>query len=168
MENLEVLKRKILSGDELNRVLAYWRFRGYRVVFTNGCFDLIHLGHIDYLSRAADCGHILMVGLNSDDSVRRLKGQGRPINNETARSMTLAALHCVDAVVIFGEDTPYELIRQVQPDVLIKGSDYKAHEVVGYDIVTQKGGVVKTIEFVDGYSTTLIEEKIRSGQGSYT
>lgn len=157
---LENLLSKILIGNELDRKLAYWNFKSYRIVFTNGCFDILHLGHIDYLSKAKEYGDILIVGLNSDDSVKKIKGVQRPINDEKGRATLLAALCFIDAVVLFNEETPYNLIKKIQPDVLIKGSDYKIEEIVGYDIITEKGGKVVTIDLVKGYSTTSIEQKI--------
>lgn len=161
MKMLDVIQRKIVSGSELKHLTGCWRFKGEKIVFTNGCFDLLHLGHIDYLAKAADEGDRLIIGVNTDESTRRLKGPHRPINGQLQRSMLLAALHFVDAVVLFDEDTPYELIRQVQPDILIKGADYSPENIVGADIVLEKGGIVKTIAFLPGYSTTSIEEQIR-------
>lgn len=163
MNHLETIKNKIISQDFLPGIVAIWNFKNKRIVFTNGCFDLLHLGHIDYLSKAKDHGDILIVGVNTDDSVRRLKGNSRPLTDEQSRSMIMASLRVVDAVVLFDEDTPYELIKLVQPDVLIKGNDYKPGEVVGYDIVKKKGGEVVTIDLVEGYSTTAIEQKIKQG-----
>jgi rfaE bifunctional protein nucleotidyltransferase chain/domain len=161
MKKFEVIKNKILSADNLKNQLAVWRFQDKKIVFTNGVFDLLHLGHIDYLSKAKDEGDILIVGVNTDASTRRLnKGNNRPITNQESRSTILAALLFVDAVVLFDEDTPYKLIQQIQPDVLVKGSDYKAEDIVGFDIVNAKGGRVVTIDFLEGYSTTAIEEKI--------
>ncbi|MBS4058236.1 MAG: D-glycero-beta-D-manno-heptose 1-phosphate adenylyltransferase [Bacteroidetes bacterium] len=160
MTKNEVASRKIVSLDQLKLLLAQWRFLNKKIVFTNGCFDILHLGHVDYLSKAADLGNILIIGLNTDASVSRIKGPSRPVNDEHARAMLLASLHCVSLVVYFDEPTPYELIRFVQPDVLVKGKDYVATEVVGYDIVTAKGGTVETIDLVEGYSTTSLIEKI--------
>jgi D-glycero-beta-D-manno-heptose 1-phosphate adenylyltransferase len=162
MGNLELLRRKIYNQESLQRALDLWRIQKKKIVFTNGCFDLLHLGHIDYLAKAADFGNVLIVGLNTDNSVRKLKGFGRPIMDEFSRSMVLASLCFVDAVIFFDEETPYELIKKIQPDVLVKGGDYKIENIIGYDIVINIGGEVKTIEFVDGYSTSMIEKKIRS------
>jgi rfaE bifunctional protein nucleotidyltransferase chain/domain len=131
-----------------------------KVVFTNGCFDILHLGHIEYLAKAANLGDVLVIGMNSDHSVHRIKGDSRPINDEHSRSMVLASLEFVTAVVLFDEETPYELIKIIQPDILVKGRDYKIKEIVGHDIVLAKGGKVKTIELTLGYSTTGIEQKI--------
>ncbi|HOP13143.1 D-glycero-beta-D-manno-heptose 1-phosphate adenylyltransferase [Lentimicrobium sp.] len=161
MTKPELIQRKILKQPELDRMLAYWRFRDQKIVFTNGCFDIIHLGHIDYLAKAAALGDKLIIGLNTDASTRRLKGPHRPINDENARAMIMASFSFVDAVVLFDEDTPYNLIRTVQPDILVKGADYRAEDIVGYDIVTSKGGKVETLEYLPGYSTSLIEKKIR-------
>ncbi|MCK4637977.1 MAG: D-glycero-beta-D-manno-heptose 1-phosphate adenylyltransferase [Bacteroidales bacterium] len=161
MSKLEIIKSKIFSKESLKYQLAIWRFLSKKIVFTNGCFDILHLGHIDYLSKAAEFGNVLIVGLNSDDSVRTIKGINRPINDENSRAMILAFLSFVSAVILFDEDTPYNLIKFVQPDVLIKGSDYKPEDIVGYDIVKAKGGEIKTIDFLPGYSTTSIIDKIK-------
>ena len=164
MKNLDIIKNKILSGGRLHRMLNLWRFQQKRIVFTNGCFDLLHLGHIDYLSKAKDEGHVLMVGVNTDASVKRLqKGENRPLTDETSRSLIVASLHFVDAVVLVDANTPYELITAVQPDVLVKGADYKPEDIVGYDIVKARGGKIVTIGLLPGYSTTAIEKKIRKG-----
>ena len=162
MNNLEIIKNKVLDRDKLKNQLAVWRFQDKKIVFTNGCFDLLHLGHIDYLSKAKDHGNVLVVGVNTDASVQRLKGENRPVKDETSRSMIMASLQFVNAVVLFDEDTPYELIKLVQPDVLVKGSDYEPEDIVGYDIVKAKGGDIVTIDFLEGYSTTGIIEKIKS------
>jgi rfaE bifunctional protein nucleotidyltransferase chain/domain len=156
----ECIKKKILGVEDLTINIDHWKSLGLKIVFTNGCFDLLHLGHIDYLSRASDLGDILIVGLNSDVSVRAIKGPTRPITDEQSRSMILASLVFIDAVVLFDAPTPYSLIELVQPDVLVKGSDYKAEEVVGYDIVHGRAGKVVTIDFLEGYSTSAIEQKI--------
>lgn len=160
METLQRLRKKILGSEDLTLMLKQWHLEGKKIVFTNGCFDLLHLGHIDYLAQASDLGDVLIIGLNSDASVSKIKGPGRPITGEASRSMILAALGFVDAVVLFDEETPHDLIKCVQPDVLVKGSDYKPKEVVGFDIVTAKGGKVVTINFLEGYSTSSIEQKI--------
>ena len=160
MKKLEFLSSKILDREQLRRACVLWNFKNMKVVFTNGCFDILHLGHIEYLAKAANLGDVLVIGLNSDLSVHRIKGDSRPINDEHSRSMVLAALGFVTAVVLFDEETPYELIKTIQPDVLVKGRDYKPKEIVGHDIVLGKGGKVKTIELTPGYSTTRIEQKI--------
>jgi len=162
MEKLEIIKAKIYNADQLRHALNVWRLLDKKIVFTNGCFDLLHLGHIDYLSKAADLGDRLVIGLNSDASTSALKGPGRPITDEKSRSILLAALSFVDAVILFDESTPLELIRWVRPDILVKGADYSIDQIVGSDLVLKSGGEVKTIEFLPGYSTSLIEQKIRS------
>ncbi|HNX43077.1 MAG TPA: D-glycero-beta-D-manno-heptose 1-phosphate adenylyltransferase [Bacteroidales bacterium] len=162
MKKLEYVKAKIFARDsvDFSRLLAIMKFQDKKIVFTNGCFDILHLGHIDYLAKAADQGDVLIVGLNTDESVRRIKGNNRPIQDEVSRAMTLASLRFVDYVVFFGEDTPYELIKTVQPHVLVKGADYKPAEIVGYDIVKARKGKVVTLDYLEGYSTTAIENKI--------
>jgi len=161
MHNLDLVKAKIFaSRDDIKFLLGYLRFHDKRIVFTNGCFDILHQGHIDYLAKAADHGDVLIIGLNTDESVKRIKGGGRPVQDETSRALLLASLRFVEAVVLFNEDTPYELIKTIQPDTLIKGSDYKPEDIVGYDIVTQKGGNVVTINYLEGYSTSGIINKI--------
>lgn len=152
---------KHLSLPALLKLLPQWRATGQRIVFTNGCFDLMHPGHVAYLEAARAQGERLVIGLNSDRSVRALKGKTRPILPEAARARLLAALAAVDAVVIFDEDTPAALIEQVRPDVLAKGADYQIHEVVGADFVQSCGGRVALIEFVEGYSTSGIVQRIR-------
>lgn len=161
MPNLDLIKSKIFAKrDDIRYWLGYWRFHEKKIVFTNGCFDILHQGHIDYLSRAADLGNVLIVGLNTDESVKRIKGDGRPVQDEHSRALVLASMRFVDAVVLFNEDTPYELIKSIQPDTLVKGSDYTAEQIVGYDVVTQKGGNVVTIDYLDGFSTTGLINKI--------
>jgi len=152
---------KCFDADGIELLIKKWKDDGYSIIFTNGCFDLLHLGHIDYLSKASDLGDKLILGLNSDDSVQRLKGKHRPLQNEESRKMILGSLQFVDAVVVFKEDTPIELIQRIQPDVLVKGGDYTVETVVGADIVTAYGGRVELIPFVQGHSTSNIEKKIR-------
>ena len=164
LTHLDIIKRKVIDLNQLQHALYRWRFLSKRLVFTNGCFDILHLGHIDYLSKASDLGDILIVGVNSDASTSRLKGPHRPINNEEQRSILLAAMHFIDAVIVFDDPTPLELIKMVRPDVLVKGSDYNLSNIVGADVVQAYNGQVKTIDFLPGYSTTLIEEKIISGK----
>lgn len=149
---------KILSLEDLIKKRKHWK--GQKVVFTNGCFDILHLGHVDYLEKAASKGDKMIVALNKDASVSKLKGPTRPVNNENARARIIAALSFVDAVVFFSEDTPLSLIKQLLPDVLVKGSDYNISNIVGADIVIENGGKVETIELVEGYSTTNIINKI--------
>ena len=155
------LHNKVVTKEEAAAFAQALQAQGKKIVFTNGCFDLVHPGHVDYLSQARDLGDALILGLNTDDSVKRLeKGANRPINNEMARGLVLSALACIDKIVLFNEDTPYELIKTIQPDVLVKGSDYAPEKIVGYDIVTARGGKVTTINFLEGYSTTSIIKKI--------
>lgn len=164
MSNLDIIKSKIYSAENFVRQLNIWRFQSKKMVFTNGCFDILHLGHVDYLSKAADLGNILIVGINTDSSVKRLgKGKNRPIQDENSRAVILASLHFIDAVILFEEDTPYELIKLIQPHVLVKGGDWKKEDIVGYDIVMKGEGLVKTVDYLPGFSTTLIEEKIIKG-----
>ena len=139
---------------------AWSKPEGQKVVFTNGCFDILHRGHATYLAQAHALGDLLVVGLNTDASVRRLKGPSRPVNSERDRAFLLASLACVDFVILFDEDTPEQLIHKVQPDVLVKGGDYTLDNIVGANFVLQNGGTVTTIPFVDGYSTTLTLQKI--------
>ena len=150
-----------MTRAQLSVAVAAWRAAGRRVVFTNGCFDLLHLGHVDYLERARHLGDALVVGLNTDASVGGLK-PGRPIQDETARARILAALAFVDAVVLFGEPTPLALIELVQPDILVKGDDYAIDGIVGHELVLNRGGEVRTVPLVPGYSTSRIIEKIVS------
>lgn len=162
MDHLEFIKSKIWNMDqELNWQLAVWRFHEEKIVFTNGCFDILHKGHIDYLARAASEGSLLIVGLNTDASVKRIKGENRPIQDEDSRALALAALGFVGAVVYFDEDTPYDLIKIIQPDVLVKGNDYEPKDIVGADIIEAKEGKVVTMEFIEGYSTSSIIDKIK-------
>lgn len=150
------------SIDEAAATIAAWRHVGKRVVFTNGVFDLLHPGHVKYLQDARALGDALIVGLNSDASVRRNKGPERPINPEGERAEILAALACVDAVVIFDEDTPAQIVRALQPDVLVKGADWPADQIVGRDTVEARGGRVVLMDVAPGYSTTSIIERIRN------
>jgi rfaE bifunctional protein nucleotidyltransferase chain/domain len=161
MSYIETVRKKIIPAGELDYLIAYWRFREFKIVFTNGCFDVIHRGHIEYLAKARDLGDILVVGLNTDDSVKKLKGDGRPIQDQESRSLILASLSFVSHVILFEEDTPYELIKKIQPDILIKGGDYKPEEIVGYDIVKKKGGTVKVISHIDGLSSSSVIQKLK-------
>ena len=161
MSRINNIHEKIFSQDQLRSRLNMWRFLENKIVFTNGCFDIIHLGHIDYLAKAADLGDKLIIGLNSDKSTRIIKGPNRPITDESSRSIILASFSFVDAVVLFDEETPFELIKSVIPDILVKGADYSIDQIVGADIVVQNGGRVQTLNYLPGYSTTLIEQKIK-------
>lgn len=163
MNKLEKIKSKIVDQKIIVELSDNWKSNKKKIVFTNGVFDILHLGHVDYLSKAKDSGDILVVGVNSDFSAKKLgKGQSRPITDEISRSTIIAALEFVDAVVLFDEDTPYNLISRIIPDILVKGSDYKPENIVGYDIVMANGGSIITIDFLPGYSTTLIEKRIKN------
>ena len=158
---MEKAAHKIKDLDGAKALVLQWKHTGKKVVFTNGCFDILHLGHVDYLEKARALGDKLVLGLNTDDSVSRFKGPERPIQNQNSRAHVLASLQFIDLVVFFNEDTPFNLISELLPDVLVKGSDYLAENIVGADVVKRAGGVVKTIDFVPGYSTTRILEKIK-------
>ena len=156
------LSEKRHTKLSLKPLLAQWNSENKKIVFTNGCFDILHRGHVEYLCHARDLGDRLILGLNTDTSVKRLgKSSERPINSQDTRAIILAALECVDAIILFDEDTPLELIEFIQPDVLVKGNDYKAEDIVGYDTVKAKGGQVITIQLVDGFSTTKLIEKMK-------
>ena len=160
----ETTDRRIFDRVSAVRMVNVWRLKSDRIVFTNGCFDILHRGHVEYLQEAAALGDRLVVGVNSDASVRRLgKGDDRPLNDQDSRAKVLAALRCVDAVVIFDEDTPLELITALQPDVVAKGGDWKPEQIVGADLVKARGGEVRSLKLVDGFSTTALVEKIRRG-----
>ena len=160
----QTLYSKIKSLEALKVCIQNDQANGLSIVFTNGCFDLLHKGHVDYLSKAADLGDKLIVAVNTDDSVRRLgKSASRPIQDQEARATVIAALESVAYVVLFNEDTPFELIQTLAPNVLVKGSDYNVHQIVGADIVLANGGRVETIDFIQGYSTSAIEQKILKG-----
>lgn len=167
---LELIQSKIYEREQLSKILATWRFMNQKIVFTNGCFDILHQGHIHYLAQTSDLGGKLVVGINTDASVKlQNKGNARPLQDEKSRALIIASLHFVDAVILFDEATPKELIAFVQPEVLVKGADYDANEtnpaskkyIVGSDTVRTKGGEVKTIAYLEGYSTTAIETKIK-------
>jgi rfaE bifunctional protein nucleotidyltransferase chain/domain len=163
MNQTELITGKICADHEtLMQKVTAWKQSNQRIVFTNGVFDLIHRGHADYLAKARELGSALIIGVNTDASVSKLKGPHRPIQDEYSRLFILASFQFVDAVILFGEQTPYELIKLVQPDVLVKGSDYKAEDIVGYDIVKANNGSVQTIDFIPGFSTSLIEKRIKS------
>lgn len=152
---------KIKAVSEARKKVAEWKSKGERVVFTNGCFDILHLGHVDYLEKARNLGDRLVVGLNTDASVSRYKGPDRPVQDERSRGRVISSLQFVDMVVLFDEDTPKDLISALVPDVLVKGSDYLAENIVGADVVKNAGGEVKTIDFVRGYSTSKVIDKIK-------
>ena len=156
----EIFKSKIVDKEQLIPILIRAKFNSQKVVFTNGCYDIIHRGHIELLNRAAMLGNLLIVGLNSDNSVRKLKGPNRPVQDEMTRALVLAAMRVVDYVVIFDEETPYELIKIVQPQFLVKGGDWQIKDIVGSDIVQAYGGKVLSVELVEGFSTTNIINKM--------
>lgn len=161
MDHLNFIQSKILlDRSELENILSVWNFKDQKVVFTNGCFDIIHRGHVEYLAKAASLGDKLVIGLNTDASVKRLKGSSRPVQNENTRALVLASFSFVSKVILFDEDTPIELIKLIQPKILVKGGDYKPEEIVGSDIVKGNGGEVVTIDLVEGHSTSSIISKI--------
>lgn len=162
MTTFQHLQSKIQDWQQIAQTVANWKAQGQKVVFTNGCFDILHYGHIHYLSEASDLGDKLIIGLNAAASVSRLKGPHRPINDELTREHLLAAFAFVDAVVAFEQDTPYELIQTIVPNVLVKGGDWQPQDIIGSDIVLLNGGEVKSLPYIQGYSTTNIEQKIRS------
>lgn len=156
---LQHINRKIVAQEFF--VQNEERLHQQKIVFTNGCFDILHRGHVTYLAQARQMGNLLVVGLNSDASVRRLKGPERPVNDEQSRALLLAALEMVDYVVLFEEDTPYNLILKVKPDLLVKGGDYDIDNIVGADFVRQRGGEVRTIPFVQGFSSSSIIDHLK-------
>jgi len=163
MDHLQRIKTKIFPGYPFFRpLLDRWRKAGKTTVFTNGCFDLVHRGHVEMLLQAAEKADKLIIGLNSDGSVKKLKGRGRPLTDEQSRALMLASLCFVDAVVLFPEDTPTSLISQILPDVLVKGGDYTVPEIAGHDVVLANGGKVGVIQLVPGFSTTSLIKKIRN------
>lgn len=161
MNHKEYIASKIYSLENLATRLAAWRVHTVNIVFTNGCFDILHKGHLDYLAKAADLGDYLIIGLNSDESIKRLKGADRPIHSVNDRAFALAALGFVSAVIVFEEDSPIKLIESLKPNVLVKGADWEKSKVVGSDFVEANGGRVELIEFLEGYSTSSIIERIK-------
>ncbi len=160
-------QKKIINLKILKQQAARLRRQGKKIAFTNGCFDLLHYGHICYLTKAKKKNRILVLGVNSDDSVKRIKGGGRPINPQSARAAILAALECVDYVTIFKENNPYNLIKNLKPDILIKGADWKYKEVLGSDLVKSTGGKIEFISYDPRFSTTkMIQKIIRSENAS--
>ncbi len=150
----------ITNTEDFKKIREKLRSENKKLVFTNGCFDILHKGHVSYLKEAKSLGDFLIIGVNSDSSVRKLKGNGRPVNNENDRAFLLDNLKPVDAVLIFHEDTPYELIKNIIPDFLVKGGDWKEEDIVGSDTVKENGGKVISLKFIDNYSTTGILGKI--------
>jgi len=157
----KTLLTKIRDLSATKAQLAQWKQDGKKVVFTNGVFDLLHIGHITYLAKASELGDKLVIGLNSDSSVKRIKGDDRPVNDQNSRAALLAALFFVDGIVLFEDDTPLNLITALMPDILVKGADYAIENIVGGKEVIANGGEVKTIDFIEGYSSTSIINKIR-------
>ena len=163
MSHLEKINDKIISLEALKLRVENWKSSSEKVVFTNGCFDILHRGHIDVLAKTADLGDKLIIGLNSDSSIKKLKEDNRPIVDEKSRALLLAAFSFVDAIVLFSEQTPFNLIADIKPDILAKGGDYKIEEIVGYKVVQQNGGEVITIPLTEGFSSTNIIDKIQNG-----
>ena len=161
MSQFNILKNKIFSFENLKTQVEKWKSEGGKVVFTNGCFDIVHQGHIEVLARTADLGTKLIIGLNSDSSIQKLKGKNRPIIQQQSRAILLASFSFVDAVVLFSEETPINLISTLLPDVLAKGGDYEIETIVGHEIVQKNGGKVILAPFIDGFSSTTIIEKIK-------
>jgi len=156
------MNSKIKSAGSLSSILARARAKRKKIVFTNGCFDILHVGHVTYLKKARSLGNILVIGLNSDKSVRSIKGPVRPLNNQRDRAQVLSSLYFVDYVTIFGDDTPERLIRKLKPDILVKGGDWKGKDIAGARFVKSLGGRIVTIPFVKGYSTTALIKKMKS------
>ena len=161
MKQSNKINERIFSAEHLQSQIKWWRLINKTIAFTNGVFDILHEGHIKILSRAASFADVLIIGVNSDNSVKRLKGTGRPINNQQSRSLILASLIITDAVIIFDEDTPLNLIKSIMPDVLIKGGDYTSTTIVGANEVISNGGKVEIIPLEEGFSTTSIIEKMK-------
>ena len=155
-------RNKILTIEPLKAQINNWKKQGLIIVFTNGCFDLIHLGHVDYLEKARKLGDKLIIGLNTDQSIKKIKGPNRPILDEFARARILSSFEFVDAVTLFSDETPLNLIKEVMPDILVKGNDYNPEKIVGAEIVKSNDGKVITIELIPGYSTSEIIKKIKN------
>ena len=163
MNHTEQIAGKILTQADAVKQIDYWRSNSKAsIVFTNGCFDILHRGHLEYLAKAADLGTHLIIGLNSDASVKRLKGSDRPLNKEEDRAFALASLSFTHLIVVFDEDTPANLIELLKPEILVKGGDYVAESIVGYTETIARGGRVEIIPFCEGYSTTSLIEKIKA------
>ena len=161
MSHLKKIKSKIISNDDLSKLVKHWKKTNQKIVFTNGCFDIMHRGHVELLASAADLGDKLIIGLNSDDSIKRIKGENRPIIEEISRAILLSSLGFVDAIVFFSEKTPINLIKLIMPDILAKGGDYKIGTIVGAEVVQKNGGEIHLIPFLDGFSTSNIVNKIK-------
>jgi D-glycero-beta-D-manno-heptose 1-phosphate adenylyltransferase len=160
MKNADIIKQKIYTLPELQKQVTRWKFLNKKIVFTNGCFDILHEGHIFSLCQAAKEGDVLIIGINSDASTKRLKGPSRPVNNENSRALIIASLIVTDAVIIFEEDTPLQLIKAVMPDTIVKGGDYTVEQVAGAKEVIANGGRVVINPIIQGFSTTDIINKI--------
>ena len=163
MSELHKINDKIISLEELKARIESWKANGKKIVFTNGCFDILHRGHVEVLAKTADLGDKLIIGLNSDSSIKKLKKENRPIVDEESRALLLAAFSFVDAIVLFSEQTPINLIAEIKPDILAKGGDYEIQEIVGHNIVQGNGGEVITIPLTEGFSSTNIIDKIQNG-----
>lgn len=158
MNRFKNVSKKVVDQHELSRLVAMWNLLDKKIVFTDGCFDILHRGHVEYLTQAASKGDVMVVGLHSDASVVRLRGEGRPIQNQEARALIVASLSYVDAVIILEEDSPYNIIKFIKPDVLVKGADKLPKDIVGYDIVSSKGGSVITLDIKEGNTERLIDK----------
>ena len=163
MSELHKINDKIISLEELKARIESWKANGEKIVFTNGCFDILHRGHVEVLAKTADLGDKLIIGLNSDSSIKKLKKGNRPIVDEKSRALLLAAFSFVDAIVLFSEQTPINLIAEIKPDILAKGGDYEIQEIVGHNIVQRNAGKVITIPLTEGFSSTNIIDKIQNG-----
>jgi len=163
MSELHKINDKIISLEELKSRVKNWKAKNEKIVFTNGCFDILHRGHVEVLAKTADLGDKLIIGLNSDSSIKKLKKENRPIVDEKSRALLLAAFSFVDAIVLFSEQTPINLIAEIKPDILAKGGDYEIQEIVGHNIVQGNGGEVITIPLTEGFSSTNIIDKIQNG-----
>ncbi len=163
MSELHKINDKIISLEELKARIESWKANGEKIVFTNGCFDILHRGHVEVLAKTADLGDKLIIGLNSDSSIKKLKKGNRPIVDEKSRALLLAAFSFVDAIVLFSEQTPINLIAEIKPDILAKGGDYEIQKIVGHNIVQGNGGEVITIPLTEGFSSTNIIDKIQNG-----
>jgi len=161
MKEVSLVNKKILDRESLVNQSAEWKKQGKRIVITNGCFDILHRGHLQILTDSAAAGDILVVGLNTDASVRKLKGENRPVNEESFRALMMASIQIVDAVTLFEEDTPLQLIRVLEPDVIVKGGDYTIDQIVGGEDVLRRGGEIKIVPIVKGYSTSALIEAIQ-------
>jgi len=155
---------KIKNWQQIKKISEDLIKTGKKIVFTNGCFDVLHAGHITYIREAKALGDILMIGLNSDKSVKRLKGKNRPVNDQQSRSLLLSELESIDYIIVFEEDTPYDLINCIKPNILVKGGDWKVNEIVGSDIVIGNGGLVRSLKFVEGHSSTNIINRMKNGK----